>query len=124
MKNRYWTEQEEQTVITMAKNGATVFEIANAINRTPIAVILRTRALSGLEKPDSKGRLPEDYFDQTKTIQQVFVNHGRYWTTEENTRLLKEFYNGANIFQLSDTFNHTPNAIIQQIKKLNEKPVE
>ena len=117
---RYWTKEEEKTLISMANNGATVFEIAKAIDRTPIAVILRTRVLSGLERPDAKGRMPEDYFDQTKTIQQVFTNHGRYWSNAENAQLMRDFYNGSNIFQLSDKFNRTPNAIIQQIKKLNE----
>lgn len=119
---RYWTDEEEKTLITMANNGATVFEIAKALDRTPIAIILRTRAISGLERPDSKGRMPEDYFDQTKTIRQVFTNHGRSWTDAENAQLLKDFFNGSNVFQLSDKFNRTPNAIIQQIKKLKDKP--
>ena len=119
---RYWTDEEEKTLITMANNGATVFEIAKALDRTPIAIILRTRAISGLERPDSKGRMPEDYFDQTKTIRQVFTNHGRSWTDAENAQLLKDFFNGSNVFQLSDKFNRIPNAIIQQIKKLKDKP--
>lgn len=124
MKFRYWTSDEEDTLKRMAREGESVFAIAKAIDRTPIAVILRARSMSGLESPDAKRRMPEEYYDQTKTISQVAVEHGRRWTKEENELLQKKFYNGSNIFQLADYFNRTPNAIISQIQKLNAKPAE
>lgn len=124
MRFRYWTSDEEETLKHMAREGESVFAIAKAIDRTPMAVILHARSISGLESPDAMHRMPEEYYDQTKTIFQVAVEHGRRWTKEENELLQKKFYDGSNIFQLADYFNRTPNAIISQIQKLNAKPSE
>ena len=122
MKYRYWTTEEEDTLKRMAHEGASVFAIAKAIDRTPMAVILHARIISGLESPDAMRRMPEEYYEQTKTISQVAVEHGRRWTKEDNELLKKKFYDGSNIFQIAKYFNRTPNAIIYQIQKLNAKP--
>lgn len=66
MTYRYWTSEEEETLRSMAKDGATLIEICKSIDRTPMAVILRTRRLSGLELPDTYGRLSDDYFTLLK----------------------------------------------------------
>ncbi len=122
MKYRYWTSDEEETLKRMAREGTSVFAIAEAINRTPIAVILHTRIMSGLESPDAMHRMPEEYYDQTKTISQVAVERGRKWSKEDSDLLQKKFYDGSNIFQIANYFNRTPTAILYQIQKLNARP--
>ncbi len=120
--SRYWTKEEEETVKRMVLEGSSLFEIAQALNRSPMAVILRTRILSGLERPDVKHRMPEDYYDQRKTIVQVASNYGRTWTVADNAQLQKMFDNGKNIFEIADFFSRTPTAIIKQIEKINDTP--
>ena len=83
MKFRYWTNEEEDTLKRMAREGASVLAITKAIDRTPMAVILHARSLSGLESPDAMHRMPEEYYDQTKTISQVAVERGRKWSKED-----------------------------------------
>lgn len=122
MKFRYWTSDEEDTLKRMARDGESVFAIAKAIGRTPIAVILHARIMSGLENPDAMHRMPEEYYDQTKTISQVAVERGRRWSKEDSELLQKKFHDGYNIFQIADYFNRTPTAILYQIQKMNAKP--
>ena len=49
--------------------------------------------------------MPEDYYDQTKTISQVAPNHGRSWTVADNVKLQNMFDNGNNIFEIADFFS-------------------
>lgn len=123
MTYRYWTSEEEETLRSMAKDGATLFEICKSIDRTPMAVILRTRRLSGLELPDTYGRLSDDYFDPTKTLQEEYHERGRRWEMYNNKILIDDFYNGHNIFQIGEKLQRPPRAIISQIKKLNDSPL-
>ncbi len=44
---------------------------------------------------------------------------GDYWTDDEREQLKKSFYEGVGITQMSQKFQRTEPAIIQQIEKLN-----
>ena len=74
---RKWYPNEDASLQRMAAEGASLKKIAEALDRSPMAVLLRTRLLSGLESPDSKRRMDDDYYDQTKTITQVATEYGR-----------------------------------------------
>lgn len=124
MANKKWTPTEDSTLQRMAIEGASLYDISEVVGRSPIAVILRARLLSGLERPDSQRKMSDDYYDQTKTISQVATEFGRRWSKSDNEMLLKRFYNGVNIYQLAEHFNRTPKAIIFQLEKLNSRPEE
>ena len=72
-----WTAQDDATLQRMATEGNSLLMIAAELGRTPMAVLLRTRLLSGLESPTSKRRMDDGYYDQTKTITQVAAEYGR-----------------------------------------------
>ena len=118
---RKWYPNEDASLQRMAAEGASLKKIAEALDRSPMAVLLRTRLLSGLESPDSKRRMDDDYYDQTKTITQVATEYGRRWSKEDCEMLQKRFLEGWNIFQLTEHFNRTPNAIVRQLEKLNSR---
>ncbi len=119
-----WTAQDDATLQRMATEGASLQKIATELDRTPMAVLLRTRLLSGLENPNSKRRMDDGYYDQTKTITQVATEYGRRWSKEDGETLQKRFREGWNIYQLAEHFNRTPNAIIRQLEKLNSRTVD
>ena len=116
-----WTAQDDATLQRMAAEGASLQKISEELDRTPMAVLLRTRLLSGLENPNSKRRMDDGYYDQTKTITQVATEYGRRWSKEDGEMLQKRFLEGWNIFQLAEHFNRTPNAIVKQLGKLNSR---
>ncbi len=116
-----WTAQDDATLQRMASEGASLQKISEELDRTPMAVLLRTRLLSGLENPNSKRRMDDGYYDQTKTITQVATEYGRRWSKEDGEMLQKRFLEGWNIFQLAEHFNRTPNAIVKQLGKLNSR---
>jgi hypothetical protein len=116
-----WTAQDDATLQRMASEGASLQKISEELDRTPMAVLLRTRLLSGLENPNSKRRMNDGYYDQTKTITQVATEYGRRWSKEDGEMLQKRFLEGWNIFQLAEHFNRTPNAIVKQLGKLNSR---
>ena len=124
MIQKKWTSSENDALQRMAVEGASLYKISKALGRSPIAVILRTRLLSGLESRDSKRKMPDDYYDQTKTISQVATEYGRRWSKDDSEILMKRFNDGDNIYQLAEHFNRTPNAIIHQLAKLNSRPEE
>ena len=108
----------------MALSGSTLYEIANALDRSPMAVILRTRSLSGLEGSNARQQMPEDYYDPTKTISQAAKNRMRKWSPADNYYLQEQFAKGKTIYDLAVHFDRTPTAIIKQLEKLNPKPVD
>ena len=116
---RKWTPEEDASLKRMAAEGASLQKISAELDRSPMAVLLRTRLLSGLESPQSKRRMGDDYYDQSKTITQVATEYGRRWSKEDSEMLQKRFLDGWNIFQLAEHFNRTPNAIVRQMEKLN-----
>ena len=116
-----WTAQDDATLKRMAIEGAPLHKIAEELGRTPMIVLLRTRLLSGLENPNSKRRMHDGYYDQTKTITQVATEFGRRWSKEDTEMLQKRFLEGWNIFQLAEYFNRTPNAVVMQLEKLNSR---
>ena len=116
-----WTAQDDATLKRMAIEGAPLQKIAEELGRTPMIVLLRTRLLSGLENPNSKRRMHDGYYDQTKTITQVATEFGRRWSKEDTEMLQKRFLEGWNIFQLTEYFNRTPNAVVMQLEKLNSR---
>ena len=118
---RKWTPEEDASLKRMAAEGASLQKISEELDRTPMAVLLRTRLLSGLENPNSKRRMNDGYYDQTKTITQVATEYGRRWSKEDGEMLQKRFLEGWNIFQLAEHFNRTPNAIVKQLGKLNSR---
>ena len=118
---RKWTPEEDASLKRMAAEGASLQKISAELDRSPMAVLLRTRLLSGLESPQSKRRMGDDYYDQTKTITQVATEYGRRWSKEDGEMLQKRFLEGWNIFQLAEHFNRTPNAIVKQLGKLNSR---
>ena len=120
-KIKKWTAQDDATLQRMAAEGASLQKISEELDRTPMAVLLRTRLLSGLENPNSKRRMDDGYYDQTKTITQVATEYGRRWSKEDGEMLQKRFLEGWNIFQLAELFNRTPNAIVKQLGKLNSR---
>ena len=118
---RKWTPEEDASLKRMAAEGASLQKISAELDRSPMAVLLRTRLLSGLESPQSKRRMGDDYYDQSKTITKVATEYGRRWSKEDNEMLQKRFLDGWNIFQLAEHFNRTPNAIVRQMEKLNPR---
>ena len=118
---RKWTPEEDASLKRMAAEGASLHKISAELDRSPMAVLLRTRLLSGLESPQSKRRMGDDYYDQSKTITQVATEYGRRWSKEDGEMLQKRFLEGWNIFQLAEHFNRTPNAIVRQMEKLNPR---
>ena len=116
-----WTAQDDATLKRMAIEGASLQKISEELDRTPMAVLLHTRLLSGLENPNSKRRMHDGYYDQTKTITQVATEFGRRWSKEDTEMLQKRFLEGWNIFQLAEYFNRTPNAVVMQLEKLNSR---
>ncbi len=88
---RKWTPEEDASLKRMAAEGASLQKISEELDRTPMAVLLRTRLLSGLENPNSKRRMDDGYYDQTKTITQVATEYGRRWSKEEGEMLQKRF---------------------------------
>ena len=120
-KIKKWTAQDDAILQRMASEGASLQKISEELDRTPMAVLLRTRLLSGLENPNSKRRMDDGYYDQTKTITQVATEYGRRWSKEDGEMLQKRFLEGWNIFQLAEHFNRTPNAIVKQLGKLNSR---
>ena len=120
-KIKKWTAQDDATLQRMAAEGASLQKISEELDRTPMAVLLRTRLLSGLENPNSKRRMDDGYYDQTKTITQVATEYGRRWSKEDGEMLQKRFLEGWNIFQLAEHFNRTPNAIVKQLGKLSSR---
>jgi hypothetical protein len=124
MKQRRWTKEEEQTLIALAKGGSNVFEIAEKLNRTAMAVVIRTRQLTGLEPHDADRSLPEDYYDQTKTYSQIYKERGKPWTEEDDTLLKTRFFNGSTIEQLSKQFNRSRTAILMRLETLHKRPAD
>ena len=118
---RKWTPEEDASLKRMAAEGTSLHKISAELDRSPMAVLLRTRLLSGLESPQSKRRMGDDYYDQSKTITQVATEYGRRWSKEDSEMLQKRFLDGWNIFQLAEHFNRTPNAIVRQMEKLNPR---
>ena len=88
-KIKKWTAQDDATLQRMAAEGASLQKISEELDRTPMAVLLRTRLLSGLENPNSKRRMDDGYYDQTKTITQVATEYGRRWSKEDSEMLQK-----------------------------------
>ncbi len=118
MKNKRWTPAEENTLKCMAKSDTEFQEIVKVLRRSPMAIVLRTRALSGLERPDAKRRMSTDYYNPTKTIKQVAINFGKAWTKFENEKMMSKFSNGETIYQIAEDLNRTPDAIIYQIERI------
>ncbi len=116
-----WTSQEDATLQRMAAEGTTLQKIATELDRSPMAVLLRTRSLSGLESPLSKRRMDDEYYDQSKTITQVAPEFGRRWSKEDGKMLQKRFLEGWNIFQLAEYFDRTPKAILRQLERQNSR---
>lgn len=124
MTKRKWTTDEDGRLKEMVLSGASLFEIADALDRSPMAVILRTRSLSGLEGSNTRRQMPDDYYDPTKTISQAAKNRMRKWSPADNYYLQEQFAKGKTIYDLAVHFDRTPTAIIKQLEKLNPKPAD
>ncbi len=117
-KNERWTTAEENKLKCMAKSDAEFQEIVKVLRRSPMAIVLRTRALSGLERPDAKRRMSKNYDDPTKRKREVYINHGKDWSKFENEKMMSKFSNGETIYQIAEDLKRTPGAIISQIENI------
>jgi len=118
-KSRPWTLQEEERLKSLALADMPLQRIAEELDRTPMAVILHMRQLSGLERDEAAGQPSDDYFDQSLTLQEVYPERMHPWSAMDSQRLSDEFYNGASVYQLAKMFHRSVLAIIQHIRKLN-----
>ena len=116
-----WSNSEENVLRQLLFKNVPIFDIAQELGRKPISIILHTRALFGLECPDSKQRDIEDYIDGTAPSKDVSPNSQHKWGKKEKDLLQKLFYYGANIFQISDKLKRDPNAVIRQLERLYSK---
>lgn len=119
---KYWSKTDEESLISLAKANTGIDAVCNEIGRSPMAVILKLRQLSGLEKPYPKEMIPPEFSDEALTTRERHVEHGTRWSQMDNERLLKDFYNGKTVLELAKDLNRHPHAIIVQIFKLNQKP--
>ncbi len=99
-------------------DGALIFDIAKALDRTPMAILLRARALSGLESPDANKEMSVDYYDQLKTLKDVASNFGEKWSDADIETLMKMFRQGSNIAQIATYMRRSPNGVLLQIEKV------
>lgn len=122
--NKLWSKADEDLLISLAKANTGINNVCNELGRSPMAVILKLRQLSGLELPYPKDMIPPEFSDETLTTKEKYTEHGTRWSQMDNVRLQKDFYNGKTVIELAKVLNRHPHAVIVQIFKLNQKPTE
>lgn len=122
--NKLWSKTEEDALVCLAKANVNIIDVSNELGRSPMAVILRLRQLSGLELPYPKDMIPLEFSDETLTTREKHIEHGMRWSALDNERLLKDFYNGKTVVELAKDLNRHPHAVIAQIYKLSQRPTE
>ncbi len=115
-----WTKEEEEKLKQMAIEGSSLFEIAQNFKRTPMAIILRTRKISGLEKEDRTIMNSRIFSDQTKTIQELAPNRMRKWSDADKIHVQRMFDEGKSIREIANFYDRTDKSIIMLIENMNK----
>jgi len=117
---RKWTMEEEEKLKQMAIQGSSLFEIAQKLDRTPMAIILRTRKISGLEKEDKTILNSRNFNDQTKTIQELAPNRMRIWSEADKIHVQRMFDEGKSIREIAIFYDRTDKSIIMLLENMNK----
>lgn len=119
---KYWINSEEETLTRLAKANTELNAICDELGRSPMAVILRLRQLSGLELPYPKDMIPPEFSDDALTTREKHCEHGMRWSQVDNERLQGEFHKGKTVIELAKELNRHPHAVIVHLYEINKKP--
>lgn len=115
---KLWTEEEEATLVLLAKADTELLSVCEELGRTPMGVILRLRQLSGLERPYPKDMIPPEFRDSRLSDKEKHKEHGRRWSDMDDERLQKDFQNGKTIIELAKDLNRSQTAVLDRIEHL------
>lgn len=116
---KFWTNKENETIKSIAKEGASLGEITRALDgRTNVAVLFQARKLSAL----NTGVVPEGFKErqqnQTLPVSGVYVNFGRPYTPADDRQLLDMFHQSYSIEEIADKMGRSINGLFQHIRKM------
>lgn len=103
--NEFWTVEEETRLKELMRQEMTIREVAEAMDRTPMAILLRVRRIVGIDMPvmDTAGVA---YKDNTR------------WMEHEDKYLMEQFLAGQSINALAKYFDRTHKAVVARLNKV------
>ncbi|MCQ2340410.1 MAG: hypothetical protein MJZ79_06505 [Paludibacteraceae bacterium] len=103
--NEFWTVEEETQLKELMRQEMTIREVAETMERTPMAVLLRVRRIVGIDMPimETAG---VTYKDNTR------------WMEHEDSYLMEQFLAGQSVNSLAKYFDRTPKAVVARLNKV------
>lgn len=101
-----WKPDEEAILLEFMRNSdKTLREVSDAMGRTPMAILLRTRILVGIDA-------------RQQGDSGVAYMHSQIWSDAEDYYLKTQFLKGIPVNVLANHFDRTPQAVIAHIYKV------
>lgn len=104
-KAEIWTEPEVETLRKYMQREETLMDVARAMDRTPMAVLLKVRKIIGLD--------PNQYEDKGTAYMRFTP-----WSAEDDSQLVRMFNAGQGINAMAKYFDRTPKAIVMRIQQV------
>lgn len=115
-----WPKDQVDTLIQMAKSGASLGEICKAFpNRKMENIILMARYKSALNnnKVSEKNKAMRD--DQRNNFTDIYAERGRKWTDMDDQRLMTMFFQLYSEDEISEQLQRSITAIQKRIMELH-----
>lgn len=119
-----WSPEEDIVLKDLIKQGKLLKEIADILGKSMFAVIMRTRHISGFENLNAKGSMPDNYYDETASLQDVYTERMQKWSDIDNERLKLLYSQGENIYNLAHFFHRSPLGVLMHLQELYISPKE
>ncbi len=101
-----WSKQEQETLLDYMRNSDLgIRDIAEAMERSPMAILLRARLLVGIDT-------------RTKEEAGSAAFDGRKWDAIEDRYLVEQFLKGSSLTSLAKHFDRTDTAIVKRLYKV------
>lgn len=104
--NEIWTREDDIRLnYFMRLTDASIREVAEQMERTPMSILLRARKAAGIDP---------SYEDDKGIAYKNFIR----WQEHEDKYLIEQFNAGQSINALAKHFDRTPKAIIERLYKV------
>jgi len=101
-KSNIWSANDLETLRKFMQMDKSLMDVAKAMERTPIAVLLKVRKMVGID--------PNKYEDKG-----VAYKHEMPWPVEDDRQLIRMFNAGQGINAMAKFFDRTPFAIVKRL---------
>jgi len=101
-KSDIWSNKDLETLRKFMQMDESLMDVAKALERSPMAVLLKVRKIVGID--------PNKYEDRG-----VAYKHETPWPVEDDSHLVRMFNAGQGINAMAKFFDRTPNAIVKRL---------